>query len=105
MRVAVELGFVQTCPDCRRIASEFAASCVSDATVTGFRLVPGRKHAHDVADGATALPGLTAVPIQGVSDTNGDDPDEVLATMFADDPLLNAPASSGLNGFDPEGRI
>ncbi len=106
MRVAVEVGYVQTCPDCRRIVAELAQGCIADPTVTGFRLTPGRKHAHEVTEGAQSLPGLTtgesaaAIP---VSDTNGNAPEDVEAALFAaeHDPFLHA---SGLNGFDPQER-
>jgi hypothetical protein len=111
MRVAVEVGFVQSCPDCRAIVADLARSCISDATVTAFRAVPGRKHAHEVTEGSQALPGLTAtVPVapEAISDTNGSAPDDVLAALEADDPYFlanNAPEEPGrFNGFDPPGR-
>jgi hypothetical protein len=111
MRVAVEVGYVQTCPDCRRIVQELAAGCISDPTVTGFKLVPGRKHAHEVTTGQSALVGLTTVasePSQPISDTNGDDPDEVSAALFDESlegTFLTAIAEPGrVNGLDPEGR-
>ena len=108
MRVAVEVGYVQTCPDCRRIVQELAAGCISDPTVTGFKLVPGRKHAHEVTEGAAALPGLATAPQRPVSDTNGDEPDEVSAALFAEaveGTFMTAGTESGrINGFDHEGR-
>jgi hypothetical protein len=107
MRVIVELGFVQSCPDCLAIAQSLAASCLSDASVASFKAVPGRKHAHEVTEGSTALPGLAAehtpqeiardlaalrslgdqdeqidrrMPL-AISDTNGMHPDLVVASL------------------------
>lgn len=102
MRVAVEVGFVQSCPDCRAIVANLAQSCIGDPTVTAFRAVPGRKHAHDTAEGSQALPGLTSAPTptpevfsgHPPSDTNGSAPEEVESALFA---LQGTP-----NGFDAE---
>ncbi len=59
MRVSAEVTYVRSCPDCRDIVSNLALTCISDPSVTSFRLVPGKRHAHDIADGSEALAGLT----------------------------------------------
>jgi hypothetical protein len=104
MRVAVELVYVQSCPECLKIASELAVSCIADRTVTGFRAVPGRKHAHEVTEGTHALKGLTdattgtpeaagAASALPVSDNNGASDEEL---------QLNRWNGESPNGYDDE---
>ncbi len=113
MRVQVELGFVQSCPDCRAISAKIAQSCIGDPTVSGFRLVPGRKHAHDVVDATGTLTGafalehtpeeIAAAAQELVSDTNGSAPEAVERALFEG----LSPVANGLgrpNGFDHEAK-
>lgn len=79
MRIAVELGFVRSCPECRAAAERAAVAAINDPSVTGFRAVPGAKHAHEVVEGRASFappdtsPGLFFDPTPH-SDTNGFDP-------------------------------
>jgi hypothetical protein len=74
--VTARLVFVQSCPDCREIASGFAAGCIADGSVSSLSLVVGRTHCHEVTAGSQALPGL-AKPADEEEGT--DDPDSDLA--------------------------
>lgn len=87
MRVAVELGYVHGCPDCLRVLESTSAAAFRDKQVTRFIGVPGRKHAHEVTEGAGALPGLNppapAPATLPASDTNGSEPADVERALFS----------------------
>jgi len=92
MRVAVELVFVRTCPDCRAIAERTAVAAISDASVTGLKLIPGTKHAHVVVDES------------GASQHTGKASDAPTSDSAAQNILFDAMPHSDTNGFDSQGR-
>lgn len=81
MRVSVELVFVRCCVECRGIAERASIAAISDPSVTVFRLIPGKRHAHEIDE--------SNAPI-------GDQPQT--------DRLFDAIPHSDTNGFDPKGR-
>lgn len=106
MRVSAEVTYVRSCPDCRDIVSKLALTCIGDPSVTSFRLIPGKRHAHDVADGTQALEGLTDAPTgqRGAVDDDLEETEMPISDENGYHPDLVTSASLGLNGFDTEVR-
>ncbi len=107
--VTARLVFVQSCPDCREIATGFAAGCIADGSVSSLSLVVGRTHCHEVTVGAQALPGLAKPPeeVEGAGDPDGWCPHGLSAGCCAVcDPLPISDTNGNLdpyavpNGFD-----
>lgn len=92
MRVAVELTFVRSCAECRDVASTTATAAIHDQSVTGVRLVPGTKHAHEVKAESGAS--------QHIEATSG----ASTGTPEGQEQLFVAVPQSDTNGFDPPGR-
>jgi hypothetical protein len=92
--IAARLVFVQSCPQCRDIASGFAAGCVADPAVTSVQLIASLKgHCHDLE---RALPADSKLPTMG----------DVQSLLLELDPVSDTSGTLGPdelpNGFDAE---
>jgi len=92
MRVAVELGYVRACQECRSIAERAAVAAIHDTSVTAFRAVPGAKHAHAVHNES------------GVSQHLEGGSGAATSALDGQDRLFEVMPRSDTNGFDHEGR-
>ena len=92
MRVAVELGYVRACQECRSIAERAAVAAIHDTSVTAFRAVPGAKHAHAVHNES------------GVSQHLEGGGDASTAALDGQNRLFEPTPQSDVNGFDPANR-